>query len=66
MHDGRFNTLGQVISHYRSGVQQSTTLDPLLTNGVSLTNTEANSLFVFLRALTDSSFLTDTRFKKPQ
>jgi len=66
MHDGRFNTIGQVISHYRTGVQQSTTLDPLLAGGITLTNTEANNLFVFLRALTDSTLLTDTRFSKPQ
>ena len=66
MHDGRFNTLGQCINHYRSGVQQSATLDPLLTGGISLTNTEANNLFFFLRTLIDSSFLTDPRFSKPE
>lgn len=66
MHDGRFNTLGQVINHYRTGVQQSPTLDPLLTNGITLTNTQANELFTFLRALTDSSILRDTRFSKPR
>jgi cytochrome c peroxidase len=66
MHDGRFNTLGQVINHYRTGVQPSATLDPLLAGGIALTNTEANNLFVFLRALTDSTLLTDTRFSKPQ
>jgi hypothetical protein len=31
-----------------------------------LTNTEANNLTLFLRALTDSTFLTDPRFSKPQ
>ncbi|HEY6063927.1 MAG TPA: cytochrome-c peroxidase, partial [Chitinophagaceae bacterium] len=66
MHDGRFNTLLQCINHYRSGVQQSATLDPLLTNGITLTNTEANNLTVFLRTLTDSAFLKDPRFSKPQ
>lgn len=66
MHDGRFNTLGQCINHYRSGVQQSATLDPLLTGGISLTNTEANNLSIFLRTLTDSAFLINTRFSKPQ
>jgi cytochrome c peroxidase len=66
MHDGRFNTLLQCINHYRSGVQQSTTLDPLLTNGITLTNTEAANLTVFLRTLTDSAFLKDPRFSKPQ
>jgi cytochrome c peroxidase len=65
MHDGRFNTLGQCINHYRTGIQQSATLDPLLTNGISLTPTQASNLVVFLKALTDSSFITDPRFKKP-
>lgn len=65
MHDGRFGTLLQCINHYRSGIQQSATLDPLLTNGIPLTNTEVNDLFVFLRALTDSSFLQDPRFARP-
>jgi cytochrome c peroxidase len=66
MHDGRFNTLLQCINHYRTNVQQSATLDPLLTGGIALTNAEANDLTVFLRSLTDSAFLRDTRFQKPQ
>ncbi len=66
MHDGRFNTLAQCINHYRSGVQQSATLDPSLANGITLTNTQATELFVFLRALTDSSLLRDPRFGPPQ
>ncbi len=65
MHDGRFNTLAQCINHYRTGVQQSTTLDPQLTNGITLTNAQASDLFVFLRALTDSAFLKDSRFQRP-
>lgn len=66
MHDGRFNTLAQCINHYRTGVQQSATLDPLLTNGITLTNSQASDLFVFLRTLTDSAFLKDPRYSKPQ
>jgi cytochrome c peroxidase len=66
MHDGRFNTLGQCINHYRTGVQQSASLDPLLTNGITLTNAQATDLSVFLRTLTDSAFLKDSRFQQPQ
>lgn len=66
MHDGRFNTLGQCINHYRTGVQQSATLDPLLVNGITLTDAQADDLFQFLKTLTDSSFLKDPRFGKPQ
>jgi cytochrome c peroxidase len=66
MHDGRFNTLAQCINHYRTGIQQSATLDPLLVNGISLTDAQASDIFVFLRTLTDSAFLKDARFSKPQ
>jgi cytochrome c peroxidase len=65
MHDGRFNTLAQCINHYRNGIQQSATLDPLLTGGITMTNTEATDLSLFLRTLTDSSFLIDPLYKKP-
>jgi cytochrome c peroxidase len=65
MHDGRFNTLAQCLNHYRTGVQKNSTLDPLLTNGITLTNTEANDIGLFLRTLTDSSFIRDIRFEKP-
>jgi cytochrome c peroxidase len=65
MHDGRFNTLAQCINHYRTGIQQSATLDPLLTNGTTLTNAQATDLSLFLRTLTDSSFIQDVRFSKP-
>jgi cytochrome c peroxidase len=65
MHDGRFNTLAQCINHYRNGVQQSATLDPGLQNGIQLTDTEALHISLFLRTLTDSSFLQDARYSKP-
>jgi cytochrome c peroxidase len=65
MHDGRFATLAQCINHYRTNVQQSPSLDPLLKNGITLTNTEATNIGLFLRTLTDSSFLKDPRFGQP-
>ena len=65
MHDGRFNTLSQCLTHYRTGVQSSSTLDPQLKNGIALTDAEAGNVALFLRALTDSSFLKDARFSKP-
>lgn len=65
MHDGRFNTLAQCLNHYRSGVQQSSTLDPLLINGIPLSNTQAADLTAFLKTLTDSAFLKNSRYSKP-
>lgn len=65
MHDGRFNTLAQCLNHYRNGVQQSATLDPVLVNGIQLTDAETINLALFLRTLTDSSFIQDIRFSNP-
>ena len=65
MHDGRFNTLYQCMEHYRSGVQTSPTLDPLLNGGIPLTNPEMDDLYDFLKTLTDTAFLKNPRFAKP-
>ncbi len=65
MHDGRFNTLAQCINHYRNGVQTSATLDPSLASGIPMTDEEAINLALFLRTLTDSTFILDPRFGKP-
>lgn len=66
MHDGRFNTLQQCLNHYSTGIQQSATLDPLLKNKIPLTTAESGALIAFLKTLTDSSFLQNPRFAKPQ
>jgi cytochrome c peroxidase len=65
MHDGRFASLGQCINHYRTGIIQSATLDPSLVNGIQFTNAEVVDLVEFLRSLTDSTFIKDTRFAQP-
>lgn len=65
MHDGRMGTLAQCVNHYRNSVQQSSTLDPLLATGITLTNTQTTDLLLFLRALTDSAFIQDPRFRQP-
>lgn len=61
MHDGRFNTLEEVVEHYNSGVRPSATLDPNLAKhpklGLSLSQADKQALVAFLRTLTDSSFL---------
>jgi cytochrome c peroxidase len=62
MHDGRYYSLGQVIEHYRSGIQQSSTLDSSLVNGIQFTPKEKYDLVLFLETLTDSSFLKNPRF----
>jgi len=66
MHDGRFNTLLQVLNHYSDGIQNSSTLDPLLANKIPLTVAEKSDLVSFLKTLSDSSMLHNSRFSKPQ
>ena len=61
MHDGRFQTLEEVIEHYDHGVQRSPTLDPNLAKhppeGLRLSAEEKAALVAFLRTLTDDAFL---------
>jgi cytochrome c peroxidase len=66
MHDGRFNTLLQVLNHYSTGIQNSATLDPLLVNKISLSASEKTDLISFLKTLSDSTILHNPRFSKPQ
>ena len=61
MHDGRFQTLDEVIDHYSGGLQNSLTIDPLMkkvsSGGVSLTILEKADLKAFLLSLTDEEFI---------
>lgn len=65
MHDGRFGTVAQCINHYRNGVMQSATTDPLVVTGINMTNAEAIDISVFLRTLSDSSLLINPRYRMP-
>lgn len=60
MHDGRFNTLAEVIDHYNSGIQNSSTLDPNLAKhpakGLELSEADKAALVAFLETLTDPRF----------
>lgn len=69
MHDGRFNTLDEVIEHYSSGIKQSPTIDPLIEfanqGGVHLDADEKGYLKKFLLTLTDYEFINNPKFQKP-
>jgi cytochrome c peroxidase len=69
MHDGRFQTLDEVIEHYSSGVHISPTIDPLIEfanqGGVQLSTEEKYLLKKFLLTLTDNSFVSNPKFKDP-
>jgi cytochrome c peroxidase len=69
MHDGRFQTLDEVIEQYSSGVHLSPTIDPLIEfanqGGVQLSAQEKYLLKKFLLTLTDNSFTSNPNFKDP-
>lgn len=77
MHDGRFETLEEVLDHYNEHIKFSETLDPLIivaSNEIYdnseeiklfLTEQEKKDIIAFLHALTDSSFITNPAFSNP-
>lgn len=71
MHDGRFETLEEVIEHYSSGivpVQEVPNVMPdfgLPVGGFNFSDTEKEALLQFLHTMTDESFLQDERFSSP-
>ena len=65
MHDGRFHSLNDVLDHYTSGIHQSATLDPLLQQGIALTEAEKQNIVAFLRTLSDIGYIADQRFAEP-
>lgn len=65
MHDGRFNTLEQVIDHYSSGIVYSHTLDTnnIPVSGFSLTANEKAQIVLFLKTLSDDTFINNEAYK---
>jgi cytochrome c peroxidase len=79
MHDGRFQTLQQVIEHYDNGIKQSQTLSTLIKAGSNefitdpngkinlfLTDQEKKDIIAFLNMLTDTDFITNSNFSQPK
>jgi cytochrome c peroxidase len=68
MHDGRFNTLEEVIEHYNSGGVPSTTIDTFMkytSGGLQLAPQQKDALLAFLHALTDTTFTVNPDFQDP-
>ncbi|MCE7057431.1 cytochrome-c peroxidase [Algoriphagus sp. AGSA1] len=70
MHDGRFLTLNRVIEHYRTGMVDSETLDPVFRNadgsiGIAISDVEKDNLIEFLNILNDRDFVTDPLLAEP-
>lgn len=69
MHDGRYETLEDVLNFYSEGVHFSETIDPLMKfvhqGGIQLTDTEKQDLLAFLHTLTDSSYIDNIELSDP-
>ena len=69
MHDGRFQTLDDVIMHYSFGIEHSATIDPMLEfasqGGVQLDPQERELLKTFLKTFTDYEFINNPDFREP-
>jgi cytochrome c peroxidase len=66
MHDGRFETLTDVIKHYNSDLVQSPTLSKKLQQPMQLSDDERTELVAFLKTLSDKQFLFNPRFSYPK
>ncbi len=64
MHDGRFNTLEEVLNHYASGGHYSYNLDPLISD-ITLDDGQKEDLIAFIKTLTDTTFINKPEFQNP-
>jgi cytochrome c peroxidase len=69
MHDGRYQTLEEVIDFYSEGLEFSDTVDPLMKNvhrgGIQLTDKQKAELLAFLMMLTDDHFIQNPELSNP-
>jgi cytochrome c peroxidase len=71
MHDGRFNTLEEVVEHYNSGVKNNPNLSPQLRlpggqpRLLNISVQDKAALVAFLKTLTDVSVTTDVKYSNP-
>jgi len=64
MHDGRFETLEEVVDHYNSGGKQSPNKDPLI-YPINLSPKQKRDLVSFLHTLTDTAFMQNEALINP-
>ncbi|CAA6799529.1 MAG: Cytochrome-c peroxidase [uncultured Aureispira sp.] len=68
MHDGRFQTLEEVVDHYATGGHYSPNLASELTTAPTITSLDANDkadIVAFLHALTDSTYFNKPEWSSP-
>lgn len=70
MHDGRYQTLEEVVEHYNSKVLHSASLDPIMTKpgkeyGLNLSEYDKAALVAFLKTFTDEEYLNNSELDSP-
>jgi cytochrome c peroxidase len=71
MHDGRFNTLEDVIDHYSEGIENSDNLDVRLlsadgsTKKFNIPAGDKRAIVAFLHSMTDPHMIGDPKFSNP-
>jgi len=70
MHDGRFNTLEEVIDHYNNGGHFSSTVDPFMkftdpNSTMDLSQAKKDQLLALLNSFTDWDFVNNPDFQDP-
>ncbi|MCB9359688.1 MAG: cytochrome-c peroxidase [Flavobacteriales bacterium] len=65
MHDGRYQTITEVLNHYTNNITPSNTLAKQLKNPIKLTSNEKVDLTAFLLTLTDKNFLFNKEHNFP-
>ena len=64
MHDGRFQTLREVVEHYNSGGHPSINKNNLI-QPLGLTEQQIDAVVAYLHTLTDTTYLTNPAFQNP-
>jgi cytochrome c peroxidase len=65
MHDGRYRKLKDVLNHYCSSTNHTSTTDDEVNKIGNLSDKERKDIIAFLLTLTDKDFLNDRRFVDP-
>lgn len=68
MHDGRFETLAEVVDFYNTGGHLSATIDPNMKaagSGRNWSEIDKKGLLDFMKTFSDPNFLTDTSYSNP-
>jgi cytochrome c peroxidase len=71
MHDGRFNSLDEVLNHYSHGIQENKNLSDVLRNDdgsalkMNITAEDRKALIAFLNSMTDYQMVSNPLLSNP-